>query len=139
MYFLVNLLGHEIFNSYMLYIHPPLSIIGYVFIFLFALSLLQAKNFDKKIVKFFGVSAWIFTFLGLATGMLWAQVAWGSYWSWDPKETLTLVLFLAVTATEITYLEKKPRLTKWLALSSCCLTILTAAISFIIAGLHSYV
>jgi ABC-type transport system involved in cytochrome c biogenesis permease subunit len=123
----------------MLYIHPPLSIIGYVFIFLFAFSLLRVKNFDKKIVKLFGVAAWIFTFLGLVTGMLWAQIAWGSYWSWDPKETLTLVLFLAVSAGEIAYFEKKPRLTKWLALSSCAVTILTALISFIIAGLHSFV
>jgi ABC-type transport system involved in cytochrome c biogenesis permease subunit len=122
----------------MLYIHPPLSIIGYAFIFLFAFSLLRAKNFDKKVVKYFGVAAWVFTFLGLVTGMLWAQIAWGSYWSWDPKETLTLVLFLAVTATEVAYFEKRRRLTKWLALSSCVFTILTTLISFILAGLHSF-
>jgi ABC-type transport system involved in cytochrome c biogenesis permease subunit len=122
----------------MLYIHPPLSIIGYIFIFLFAFSLLRPRNFEKKTVKYFGIAAWIFTFLGLITGMLWAQVAWGTYWSWDPKETLTLVLFLAVTAAEVAYFEKKPKLTKWLALSSCAITILTALISFILAGLHSF-
>jgi ABC-type transport system involved in cytochrome c biogenesis permease subunit len=127
-----------LFNSYMLYIHPPLSIIGYVFIFLFALSLLRDNNFKKKTVRYFGIAAWIFTFLGLVTGMLWAQVAWGSYWSWDPKETLTLVLFLAVMASEVAYFEKRPRLTKWLALSSCVITILTALISFILADLHSF-
>jgi ABC-type transport system involved in cytochrome c biogenesis permease subunit len=123
----------------MLYIHPPLSIIGYVFIFLFAVSLLLSKNLEKKAVKYFGVSAWVFTFLGLVTGMLWAQVAWGSYWSWDPKETMTLLLFISVTAAELFYFEKKPQLTKWLALSSCALTIVTTLISLIIAGLHSYV
>jgi ABC-type transport system involved in cytochrome c biogenesis permease subunit len=122
----------------MLYIHPPLSIIGYVFIFQFAFSLLQPKNFNKKIVKMFGIAAWVFTFLGLVTGMLWAQIAWGSYWSWDPKETMTLVLFLAVTVAEVAYFEKRPRLTKWLAFSSCAITIVTALISFILAGLHSF-
>jgi ABC-type transport system involved in cytochrome c biogenesis permease subunit len=131
-------LSHELLNSYLLYIHPPLSIIGYIFVFLFAFSLLRDRNFEKKIVSYFGLSAWIFTFLGLVTGMLWAQIAWGTYWSWDPKETLTLVLFLAVTATEVAYFEKRPQLTKWLALSSCVITILTALISFIIAGLHSF-
>jgi ABC-type transport system involved in cytochrome c biogenesis permease subunit len=131
-------LSHELFNSYMLFIHPPLSIIGYAFIFLFAFSLFRAKKFEKKTVRYLGIAAWVFTFLGLVTGMLWAQVAWGSYWSWDPKETLTLVLFLAVTAAEVAYFEKKPRLTKWLALSSCAITILTALISFILAGLHSF-
>ena len=122
----------------MLYIHPPLSIIGYVFIFLFAISLFLTKNFETKTIKYFGVAAWVFTFLGLVTGMLWAQVAWGSYWSWDPKETLTLILFIAVTAGELTFFEKKPQLTKWLALSSCAITIITALVSFIIAGLHSF-
>lgn len=134
----MNLLVHELFNSYMLYIHPPLSIIGYVFIFLFAVSLLLSKNFEKKTVKYFGVAAWVFTFLGLVTGMLWAQVAWGSYWSWDPKETLTLVLFISVTSAELVYFEKRQQLTKWLSLSSCAITIITALVSFIIAGLHSF-
>jgi ABC-type transport system involved in cytochrome c biogenesis permease subunit len=122
----------------MLYIHPPLSIIGYIFIFLFAFALFRSENFERKIVKYLGVSAWVFTFLGLVTGMLWAQIAWGTYWSWDPKETLTLALFLAVTASQVAYFEKRPRLTKWLALSSAAITILTALISFIIAGLHSF-
>ena len=115
-----------------------MSILGYVFIFLFAFSLLRAKNFEKKTVRYFGIAAWLFTFLGLVTGMLWAQIAWSSYWSWDPKETLTLALFLAVTASEVAYFEKKPRLTKWLALSSCAITVITALISFILAGLHSF-
>jgi ABC-type transport system involved in cytochrome c biogenesis permease subunit len=131
-------LSHELFNSYMLYIHPPLAIIGYIFIFLFAFSLLSAKNYEKKAVKYFGISAWIFTFLGLVTGMLWAQIAWGSYWSWDPKETLTLILFLTVTASEIAYFEKKSKLTQWVSLSSCPIAIITLLISFIIAGLHSF-
>jgi ABC-type transport system involved in cytochrome c biogenesis permease subunit len=122
----------------MLYIHPPLSIIGYIFIFLFAVSLLLFKNFEKNTVKYFGVAAWVFTFLGLLTGMLWAQVAWGSYWSWDPKETMTLFLFISVTAAELVYFEKRIQLTKWLSLSSSALTIITTLISLIIAGLHSY-
>jgi ABC-type transport system involved in cytochrome c biogenesis permease subunit len=131
-------LTHELFNSYMLYIHPPLSIIGYVLIFLFAFALLRTKRFGGKTVKYLGIAAWVFTFLGLATGMLWAQVAWGTYWSWDPKETMTLLLFLATTAGMVAFFEKKPRLTKYLSVGSCAITILTALISFIIAGLHSF-
>lgn len=33
-------------------------------------------------------------FLVIALGALWADVAWGSYWSWDPKETASLVTWL---------------------------------------------
>ena len=125
-------------NGIMLYVHPPLSITGFVFIFLFALSLIRSRNFNLRSVKFFGVVAWLFTFLGLVTGMIWAQVAWGSYWSWDPKETLTLMLFLAVSVGEVAYFEKKRNTTRWLALVSCVLVMVTSLSSFIIAGLHSF-
>jgi len=70
--------------------------------------------------------------------MLWAQLAWGSYWSWDPKETMTLALFLTVSVGQVVYFEKKFTASKWIALLSCILTILTASSSFIIAGLHSF-
>jgi len=43
-----------------------------------------------------GVVGFAFPFLtlGLVTGSIWARTAWGSYWSWDPKETWSLVTWL---------------------------------------------
>jgi len=35
----------------------------------------------------------IFTTAGLVTGSLWGRVAWGTYWEWDPRLTLTLLLW----------------------------------------------
>jgi cytochrome c-type biogenesis protein CcsB len=32
--------------------------------------------------------------LGMLTGAVWAQVAWGRYWDWDPKESWTLITWL---------------------------------------------
>ena len=32
--------------------------------------------------------------MGIITGAVWANISWGCYWSWDPKETLALVTFL---------------------------------------------
>jgi cytochrome c-type biogenesis protein CcsB len=32
--------------------------------------------------------------LGIMTGSVWAQYAWGSYWSWDPKETWSLITWI---------------------------------------------
>src|SRR3972149_10578952 len=122
----------------MLYVHPPLSIIGYLFIFLFALLLIRSRNFEHRIVKFFGVAAWLFTFLGLVTGMIWAQIAWGSYWSWDPKETLTLLLFVAVSASLTLHYEKNLKLATGLSVVSCILTVMTALSSFIMAGFYFF-
>lgn len=124
-------------NSFMLYIHPPLSIIGYVFIFLFTFFLFQRKK-KKQRIKIIGAAAWSFTFAGLITGMIWAQLAWGNFWSWDPKETLTLVLFMTQSASTITLFERHPSLTKWTSVLSCVFVILTASSSFIISGLHSF-
>jgi cytochrome c biogenesis factor len=130
--------SHEILNSYMLYIHPPLAIIGYILIFLFTIFLFRSKGNEKKIIQNSGTAAWIFTFLGLLTGMFWAQIAWGNYWSWDPKETLTLALFIGFSFTEVAYVEKKTKLAKLLAILACVLTIITWSTSFIMTGLHSF-
>jgi cytochrome c-type biogenesis protein CcsB len=48
---------------------------------------------DKLLYQF---SVWGFAFLtaGILSGASWAQVAWGSYWSWDPKETCSLITWL---------------------------------------------
>ena len=129
---------HE-FDSVMLYIHPPLAIAGYVFVFLFV-ALLHFKRIDgKKLLDVTGIASWLFTFLGLITGMLWAQVAWGCYWSWDPKETMTLILFISVSASVVCHFEGGGRMLKLLSALSCVLVVLTILSSFILAGLHSFV
>lgn len=40
------------------------------------------------------VSGFVFLSLGIITGAVWAHYAWGSYWSWDPKETWSLITWL---------------------------------------------
>jgi ABC-type transport system involved in cytochrome c biogenesis permease subunit len=121
----------------MLYIHPPLAIASYVFIFLFAAFVIK-NNFQPKKVKIAGLTAWVLALLGLLTGMLWAQIAWGSYWSWDLKESLTLALFLSLTATQVAYFEKNQKATQWLSMITCALMLATALSSFIVVGLHSF-
>jgi len=36
----------------------------------------------------------VFTTIGLVTGPIWAKYAWGVYWTWDPRLTTALVLWL---------------------------------------------
>ena len=35
----------------------------------------------------------VFTTAGLVTGSLWGKIAWGTFWTWDPRLTLTLLLW----------------------------------------------
>lgn len=37
---------------------------------------------------------WPLFTLGMITGSIWAESAWGSYWSWDPKETWSLIVWV---------------------------------------------
>ncbi|MDQ1277420.1 MAG: hypothetical protein QG555_460, partial [Thermodesulfobacteriota bacterium] len=37
---------------------------------------------------------YVYLTLGIMTGSVWAHYAWGSYWSWDPKETWSLITWL---------------------------------------------
>lgn len=130
--------SHEL-NSLMIFIHPPLAIAGYVFVFLFTLALFLKRTRKKRRTRFLGLIAWFLTLLGLVTGMIWAEIAWGSYWSWDPKETLTLLLFTVISASLTFYYEEKLRLATGFSIASCILTIITALSSFILTGLHSFV
>ncbi|MBI2094730.1 MAG: c-type cytochrome biogenesis protein CcsB [Candidatus Omnitrophica bacterium] len=36
--------------------------------------------------------------LGIATGSIWAQLSWGRYWNWDPKETWAFATWMIYTA-----------------------------------------
>ena len=131
-------MSHEL-DSAMLFIHPPIAIAGYVFIFIFTIALFIYNGKENRKTAYLGASSWILTALGLVTGMIWAQVAWGSYWSWDPKETLTLLLFAACSVSLVAYYEKKTKTAKLSAIATCILTIVTASSSFIITGLHSFI
>ena len=39
-----------------------------------------------------------FLTIGIIAGAVWANEAWGSYWSWDPKETWALITWLVFAA-----------------------------------------
>lgn len=46
-------------------------------------------RFERRILP---VAVWLLG-LGIATGAVWAEMSWGRYWAWDPKETWALVTF----------------------------------------------
>jgi ABC-type transport system involved in cytochrome c biogenesis permease subunit len=120
----------------MVYIHPPLATAAYVFIFLFAaLQLLDRQN--KRLTLYAGLAGWVLTFSGLVSGMVWAQIGWGTYWSWDPKENATLLLFVVVSFSMLTFFEKN-KYSKAAAIVACIISVFTILTSFIIAGLHSF-
>jgi cytochrome c-type biogenesis protein CcsB len=84
-----------------------------------------------------------FAFFTLATilGALWAAEAWGGYWSWDPKETWALIVWLNYAAWLHLRLLKAWRGTylAWWALGGLALTSFAfLGVNLWLSGLHSY-
>ena len=78
--------------------------------------------------------------LGIITGSVWAHSAWGSYWSWDPKETWSLITWLVYAFLLHSRMMKSWR-GKRLAILSiigfCCVLFTYFGVNYL-AGLHSY-
>ena len=78
---------------------------------------------------------------GILTGAVWAESAWGRYWSWDPKETWSLITWLIYAAMLHARLLKgwQGRRTAWLAVLGFMAVLFTYfGVSFLLSGLHSY-
>ena len=79
--------------------------------------------------------------LGIVTGAAWANYAWGTYWSWDPKETWSLITWFVYAA----FLHA--RLTRdWRGRKAAVLSIIGFVavlftyfgVNYLLSGLHSY-
>lgn len=81
---------------------------------------------------------WTFTIIA---GAVWGQRAWGTYWSWDPKEVWSFVIWVLYAA----YLHAratsgwKRRTSNWIAIAGYVGILLnTTVVNFFLSGLHSY-
>jgi cytochrome c-type biogenesis protein CcsB len=84
-----------------------------------------------------------FAFFTIATilGALWAAEAWGSYWSWDPKETWALIVWLNYAAWLHMRLTKGWRGAPmaWWAVIGLFVTVFAfLGVNMFLSGLHSY-
>jgi cytochrome c-type biogenesis protein CcsB len=100
---------------------------------------LPAARLDE-LVYFSLVLGFILLSIGIATGSVWAHSAWGSYWSWDPKETWSLITWIIYAAALHLRLSRGWRGKKTAALAvfgfiSVLFTYL--GVNFL-PGLHSY-
>jgi cytochrome c-type biogenesis protein CcsB len=79
--------------------------------------------------------------IGIIAGAVWANEAWGSYWSWDPKETWSLITWLVFAAylhsrLTIGWQGRKPALLASLGFVVVWITYL--GVNLLGTGLHSY-
>ena len=85
-----------------LYIHVPIavvSLLAFISVFVGSVLYLRKRNnrWDNMAVAS-GEVGFVFVSLALITGILWAKPVWNVWWTWEPRLTLTLVLWFIYAA-----------------------------------------
>jgi len=97
----------------------------------------QLEWFNYQMVLF----GFLWLSVGIITGSIWANSAWGTYWSWDPKETWSLITwFIYAALLHARNLQgwKGPRVA-WLSMIGFgCVLFTYFGVNFLLSGLHSY-
>ena len=149
-------------KSWWMKIHVPANFVGYGTFSIAAMvglaylitAKVAAKNPDSTFVKrmpslevmddlMYKNIALGFAFFTIATvlGAMWAAEAWGGYWSWDPKETWALIVWLNYAAWLHIRMSKGWRGTPmaWWALIGLLITTFAfLGVNMFLSGLHSY-
>ncbi len=111
--------------------HPQ----GAVLAFLPSASQLEWFNYQMVLFGFLWLS------VGIITGSVWANSAWGTYWSWDPKETWSLITwFIYAALLHARNLQGwKGERVAWLSIIGFgCVLFTYFGVNFLLSGLHSY-
>lgn len=142
-------------DSYWMKLHVPANFIGYGAFCVAAMSSAawlvagtafgQARLPSRALLEetSYRLIATGFVFFTIATilGSLWAAEAWGGYWSWDPKETWALIVWLNYASWLHLRLVKGYRgaFIAWWALVGLMVTLFAfLGVNIYLSGLHSY-
>jgi cytochrome c-type biogenesis protein CcsB len=100
-----------------------------------SVSVLDEINYKSVVIGFPMLT------LGIITGAAWANYAWGSYWSWDPKETWSLITWFVYAAFLHARFTRDWRGKKaaFLSIVGFFAVLFTYfGVNYLISGLHSY-
>jgi len=108
------------------------------------------SKIDKKLYFIDNLDLWSYKLIsfgfpiltiGIISGAVWANEAWGSYWSWDPKETWALITWLTFSAylhTRLIQKASKKNSSLVASLGFLVVWICYLGVNFLGQGLHSY-
>lgn len=137
-------------------LHVAITMTSYSLFFLtFILALVgigfsvfqKNKNMDKKLEiknlsQIFCILGVVLLSIGIIIGSVWANISWGQYWSWDPKETwalITLLSYCIALPKVIPATERYPLLYHILVIIAFILLLMTYfGVNYLLSGMHSY-
>lgn len=139
-----------VLSSPLLSIHVCIIMLAYAllaFIFFNGLTSLFLKD-ESKISALYDVSrvmlypALFCLTAGIFIGAIWANVSWGRYWGWDPKEVWALITMLvysfAFHAQSLPLFRKPKFFHLYMVLAFLSVLMTYFGVNFLLGGMHSY-
>ncbi|MBR6063476.1 MAG: cytochrome c biogenesis protein CcsA [Bacteroidales bacterium] len=137
-----------------LILHVAIIMSSYCFlVFTFVLALIsiflmifQKEKYKKLKIRYlsqiFCILGVVFLAIGIMIGAAWANISWGQYWSWDPKETWALITLLGYSIAlpgVIPATEKHDWLYHLIVIVAFLLLLTTYfGVNFWMGGMHAY-
>lgn len=102
---------------------------------------IDPEDLDEISYRAIAIGFPIFTLGALIFAMIWAHIAWGRFWDWDPKETWALITWLFYSAYLHLRLSKGWQGSKsaWLAVLGFLFVMFTlVGVNLLLASIHAY-
>ncbi|MBR1448531.1 MAG: cytochrome c biogenesis protein CcsA [Prevotella sp.] len=150
-------IGHlmPVLNSPLLTLHVSIIMMSFALLSLTficgltALSIRLFKRYSLENIEALAMLSRVFLYpalttlgLGIFIGALWANISWGNYWSWDPKETWALITFMVYAV--VVHVQSFPLFRRPVAyhvfVTLAFLTLLMTyfGVNYFLGGMHSY-
>ena len=144
-----------VLNSPLLSVHVSIIMMGFAmlsFTFISGLTALLLRLVNRtaqpKMVQLQQLSL-VFLYpalaalgIGIFIGAIWANVSWGEYWGWDPKEVWALITFMIYAiplhARSVAQLRRPTAFHLFMTLAFLTLVMTYFGVNYFLGGMHSY-
>ena len=135
-----------VLNSRLLPLHVSTIMMAYTLLLLTFIVSLVGVAMPKQRQKMYHFSqfllfpALMLLCYGIFIGAIWANVSWGTYWSWDPKETwalITLMIYAAPAHRTFSNLSTM-KYHIYMALAFFAILMTYLGVNYFLGGMHSY-
>ena len=141
---------NSVLDSPLLAYHVSITIVSYAIFMIMAINgiiglITKDTGTSERLLHFNSIMLYpgiICLAIGIIIGSIWAKTAWGTYWSWDPKETwalITLIVYVfGVFANESSIFLKDKRFHLFCIIAFAFVIFTFFGVNYLLEGFHSY-
>lgn len=132
-----------VLNSPLLTLHVVVIMCSYALLFFVSMigtaGLITSEALYRRLIMLLLYPAVSLLAVGIMIGAVWANISWGNYWSWDPKEVWALITLIVYTLPLHPHVLKRPRMFYLYCLLAFLSVVVTYfGVNLILGGIHAY-